>query len=91
MPFLPPEALGDEASLVAMSERAVTLARRGETRPAINLALQARRQAQAIESVRGELAALNAAAMVHLIRGDAVAAVAAAIDARDLRVARASG
>jgi len=84
MPFLPPEALADEGSLVAMSERAVTLARRGETRAAINLALQARRQARAIDAMRGELAALNAAAMVHLIRGDAVAAVAAAIDARDL-------
>lgn len=84
MPFLPPEALADEASLFSMSERAVTLARRGETRAAINLALQARRQAQAIDAARGELAALNAAAMVHLIRGDPVAAVAVAIDARDL-------
>lgn len=84
MPFLPPEALADERSLVATAERAVALARRGETRAALNLAMQARRQAQAIDSMRGELAALNAAAMVHLIRGDAVAAVAAALDARDL-------
>lgn len=84
MPFLPPEALADEASLVAAAERAVALARRGDTRAALNLVMQARRQAQAIESSRGELAALNAAAIVHLIRGDAVAAVAAALDARDL-------
>jgi tetratricopeptide (TPR) repeat protein len=84
MPFLPPEALGDEASIAVAAARAVVLARRGEPRAALNLALQARRQAQSLETVRGELEALNAAAVVHLIRGDAVAAVATAIDARDL-------
>ena len=84
MPFLPPEALGDEASIAVAAARAITLARRGEPRAALNLALQARRQAQSLETVRGELEALNAAAIVHLIRGDAVAAVATAIDARDL-------
>jgi tetratricopeptide (TPR) repeat protein len=84
MPFLPPEALADETSIAATSVRAVALARRGETRAALNLALQARRQAQGLETARGELAALNAAAMVHLIRGDAVSAVAASIDARGL-------
>jgi hypothetical protein len=84
MPFLPPEALADEASIAEAAARAITLARCGEPRAALNLALQARRQAQSLETVRGELEALNAAAVVHLIRGDAVAAVATAIDARDL-------
>jgi tetratricopeptide (TPR) repeat protein len=84
MPFLPPEALADEASIAATSARAVTLARRGDTRAALNLALQARRRARSLESTRGELDALNAAAVVHLIRGDAVAAVAASLDAREL-------
>ena len=84
MPFLPPEALADEASIAVAAARAVALARRGEPRAALNLALQARRQAQSLEIVRGELEALNAAAVVHLIRGDAVSAVATAIDARDL-------
>jgi hypothetical protein len=49
MPFLPPEALADETSIAATSVRAVALARRGETRAALNLALQARRQAQGLE------------------------------------------
>jgi tetratricopeptide (TPR) repeat protein len=84
MPFLPPEALADEASIAGAAAKAVTLARWGEPRAALNLALQARRQAQSLDTVRGELEALNAAAVVHLIRGDAVAAVATAIDARDL-------
>ena len=84
MPFLPPEALADEASIAVAAARAVTLARSGEPRAALNLALQARRQAQGVDNVRGELEALNAAAVVHLIRGDAVGAVAAALDARDL-------
>jgi tetratricopeptide (TPR) repeat protein len=84
MPFLPPEALADEASIAGAAARAVALARSGDPRAALNLALQARRQAQGLESVRGELEALNAAAMVHLIRGDPVSAVASAIDARDL-------
>ena len=84
MPFLPPEALADGASIAEAAARAVTLARRGEARAALNLALQARRQAQSLETPRGEMEALNAAAMVHLIRGDAVSAAASAIDARDL-------
>ena len=84
MPFLPPEALSDEASIATAAVRAVALARRGEARAALNLALHARRQAQSLETRRGELEALNAAAIVHLIRGDPVSAVASAIDARDL-------
>jgi hypothetical protein len=84
MPFLPPEALADEASIATAAARAVTLARAGEARAGLNLALQARRQAQGHDMTRGELEALNAVAMVHLIRGDAIAAVATAIDARDL-------
>ena len=84
MSFLPPEALADEGSIATAAARAIALARRGEPRAALNLALQARRQAQSLEIQRGELEALNAAAVVHLIRGDAVSAVASAIDARDL-------
>ena len=84
MPFLPPEALADEGSIATAAARSIALARRGEPRAALNLALQARRQAQSLETERGELEALNAAAVVHLIRGDAVSAVATAIDARDL-------
>jgi hypothetical protein len=45
MPFLPPEALADEASIAGAAARAVTLARWGEPRAALNLALQARRRA----------------------------------------------
>ena len=46
MPFLPPEALAD-GSIASAAARAVALARWGEPRAALNLALQARRQAQA--------------------------------------------
>jgi len=84
MPFLPPEALGDEASIATAAARAVALARGGDTRAALNLALQARRHAQGMETDEGELEALNAAAIVHLIRGDTIAAVAAALDACQL-------
>ena len=84
MPFLPPEALADEGSIRAAAERAISLARRGESRAALALALHARRNAQLMEMEQGEGEALNAAAIVHLIRGDPVAAVATAIDASDL-------
>ena len=84
MPFLPPEALADEASIALVAARAIALAKGGDTRGALNLALQARRQAQGLDIESGELEALSAAAIVHLIRGDAIAAVAAAMDARDL-------
>jgi len=84
MPFLPPEALSDERSIATAAARAITLAKGGETRAALNLALQARRRAKGLEIDLGELEALNAAAIVHMIRGDAIAAVAVAIDACDL-------
>lgn len=84
MPFLPPEALGDEGAIRAAAERAIALARRGESRAALALALHARRNAQLMAMEHGEGEALNAAAIVHLIRGDPVAAVATAIDACDL-------
>ena len=84
MPFLPPEALADEDSIRAAAARAIALAKRGESRAALALALHARRNAQLMELERGEGEALNAAAIVHLIRGDPVAAVATAIDACDL-------
>ena len=81
IPFLPPEALADEEAIRAAAERAIALAKRGESRAALVLALHARRNAQLMELEQGEGEALNAAAIVHLIRGDAVAAVASAIDA----------
>src|SRR5262245_35978860 len=81
MPFLPPEALGDERSIAAAAARAISLAKGGDTRAALNLALQARRRAQGLDMGPGELEALNAAAIVHLIRGDSISAVAASMDA----------
>ena len=84
LPFLPPEALGDEGSIATAAARAIALARGGETRAALNLALHARRRAQGMEADEGELEALNAAAIVHIIRGDTIAAVAAALDACQL-------
>jgi len=84
MPFLPPEALADADSIAVAAERAIALARGGDTRAALNLALQARRRAQGLEIDVGEIEALNAAAMVHLIRGDTIAAVASALDACEL-------
>lgn len=84
MPFLPPEVLGDEVSIRLAAERAIALAKSGESRAALALALHARRNARLMELQQGEGEALNAAAIVHLIRGDAVAAVATAIDACDL-------
>jgi len=84
MPFLPPEALADADSIVVAAERAIALAKGGDTRAALNLALQARRRAQGLEIDLGEIEALNAAAVVHLIRGDTISAVATALDACDL-------
>ena len=84
MPFLPPEALADEESIRAAAARAIALAKRGESRAALALALHARRNAQLMEMEQGEGEALNAAAIVHLIRGDPVAAVATSIDACNL-------
>jgi len=84
MPFLPPEALGDERSLTDASRHAVELARAGSLRAGLALASHARRHARSLETVHGEVEALNAAAIVHLIRGDAICAAAAAIDATQL-------
>ena len=84
MPFLPPEALADAESISTAAERAIALAKGGDTRSALSLALQARRRAQGLDMAAGELEALNAAAIVHLIRGDSIAAVATALDACSL-------
>jgi tetratricopeptide (TPR) repeat protein len=84
LPFLPPEALSDERSIAAAARRAIALAKGGDARAGLNLALQARRRAQGLELGQGELEALNAAATVHLIRGDTIAAVAASMDACSL-------
>jgi len=84
MPFLPPEALADADSIAVAAERAIALAKGGDTRAALNLALQARRRAQGLDMDLGEIEALNAAAVVHLIRGDTISAVASALDACEL-------
>ena len=84
MPFLPPEALADAASIASAASTAIALAKGGDTRAALNLALQARRRAQGLELGLGEVEALNAAAIVHMIRGDSIAAVATAVDAHAL-------
>ena len=89
MPFLPPEALADESSLAAAALRAVDLAKGGDSRSGLVLALQARSRAQDLEIGDGEARALNAAAIVHLMRRDAISAIAAAMDASEL--ARRSG
>lgn len=79
--FLPPEALSDAPALAAAAAHAVALARAGDSRKGLALALRARQQARGLEIERGEADALNAAAIVHAMRGDHIAAVAAGIDA----------
>jgi hypothetical protein len=46
--------------------------------------MRARRRARDLDALLGEIEALNAGAMVHLIRGDAMSAAAAALDAAHL-------
>ena len=84
MPTLPPEAVSDERTIASVAARAIALARAGDGRAAIALAKVARAQAQGMELARGELTALNAAAVVHLLRGDSICAVAAAMDAMQM-------
>ena len=62
----------------------MALAREGHARRGLALALQARQQARGLEIEAGELAALNAAAICHGIRGDHAAAAAAGIDTFEL-------
>jgi tetratricopeptide (TPR) repeat protein len=81
MPTLPPEAAADERTIAAFAARAIALAKAGCGREAIALAKVARAQAQGMEMDRGEVQALNAAAIVHLLRGDPISAIAAAMDA----------
>jgi tetratricopeptide (TPR) repeat protein len=88
--FLPPEALSDGPALTAAALHAVALARAGNSRKGLALALRARQQARGLELECGEIAALNAAAIVHAMRGDPIAAVAAAIDAYGLARERGS-
>lgn len=84
MPTLPPGAVSDERTIASVAARAIALAKAGDGRGAIALAKVARAQAQGMELARGELTALNAAAVVHLLRGDAISAVAAAMDAMQM-------
>lgn len=84
--FLPPEALIDSRTIGAAAQQAIDAARRGDIARGLAIALQAREQARGLEIEAGELAALNAAAIVHAIRGDPIAAAASAIDAHALAV-----
>ena len=84
MPFLPSGSLADGGDIVAAAAEAVRLARQGDARSGLVLAQTARRRARDLEAHAGELEALNAAAIVHLLRRDVVSAVAAALDACDL-------
>jgi hypothetical protein len=54
---------------------------RRRCRKGLALALRARPGSAGLDIARGELDALNAAAIVHAMRGDLIAAVAAGIDA----------
>jgi tetratricopeptide (TPR) repeat protein len=82
--FLPPEALTDSRTIGAAARLAIDAARRGDIARGLAIALHARGQARGLENASGELAALNAAAMVHSLRGDPVAAATSAMDALDL-------
>jgi tetratricopeptide (TPR) repeat protein len=78
------EPLVDERSVTDAACRAVHIARTGDPRAGLALAMRARRRARDLDTVLGEVEALNAGAIVHLIRGDAMAAAAAALDAAHL-------
>ena len=83
MPF-PAEGLAGPEEITVAAARAIQLARNGDPRSGLVLVLRARSRAQALDLPSGEAEALNAAAIVHHMRRDPVAAAAAAIDARDL-------
>jgi tetratricopeptide (TPR) repeat protein len=74
----------EDASPEAAAALALEVAREGDPRTALELAQKARRKARELKLDVAEAEALNAAAVVHLIRGDAISAVAAAIDAANL-------
>lgn len=78
--FQIPVQAGDD-SLAEVALRAVDLARRGDTKSALAAAQHARRHAREHDDEHGVLEATNAASIVHLVRGDTISAVAAAIDA----------
>jgi tetratricopeptide (TPR) repeat protein len=64
--------------------KAVAAARRGDLREALHIAQLAWQGARERKDERGVLEATHAASMVHMIRGDSISAVAAAIDAYEL-------
>jgi tetratricopeptide (TPR) repeat protein len=67
-----------------LAGQAIAAARRGELKEALHLAQQAWQGARERKDERGILEATNAASIVHMIRGDSISAVAAAIDAHQL-------
>jgi len=69
---------------IPIPSQAVAAARRGDLKEALHLAQQAWQAAREQKDDRGVLEATNAASIVHMIRGDAISAVAAALDAHQL-------
>lgn len=63
---------------------AIDLARRGDGRAGLAIAQRAWHRARELGDDHGVLEASNAASLVHLIRGDSISAVAAAMDAHQL-------
>ena len=64
--------------------RAIAAARKGDLKEALHLAQQAWQGARERKDERAIVEATNAASIVHMIRGDSISAVAAAIDAHQL-------
>ncbi|QJR09743.1 hypothetical protein DSM104443_00793 [Usitatibacter rugosus] len=81
---VPAPALTDAPSLTAAANQAVALARAGDPRAGLALVRHVRQEARGLALRRSEAEALNAAAMVHALRWDVIAAVAAGIDAHEI-------
>jgi len=78
----PAEPGSREASpaLAQSAHQAVDAARRGDLKSALHIAQHAWQTAREQRDDHGILVATNAASIVHMIRGDSISAVAAAID-----------
>lgn len=77
-------ALTDGPSFTAAANQAIALARAGDARAGLALVRHVRQEARGLALRRCEAEALNAAAMVHTVRRDVIAAVAAGIDAHEM-------
>lgn len=81
---VPAPALTDGPSFTAAANQAIALARAGDARAGLALVRHVRQEARGLALRRSEAEALNAAAMVHVLRCDVIAAVAAGIDAHEI-------